>query len=97
MPVGVTAFLQGPVVEGAVIPQHLAQRLLLADGGPHEELVRTNHPPTPSCQFPSISLNTWCMSPRWEPNPDIRTGRHVTYHLHAHLVFVTKYRQGCLR
>ncbi|MFG2854720.1 IS200/IS605 family transposase [Streptomyces mirabilis] len=34
------------------------------------------------------------MSPRWEPNPDIRTGRHVTYNLHAHLVFVTKYRRG---
>ncbi|MCX4537860.1 IS200/IS605 family transposase [Streptomyces sp. NBC_00841] len=33
------------------------------------------------------------MSPRWKPNPDIRTGRHVTYTLHAHLVFVTKYRR----
>ncbi|MFD4413102.1 MULTISPECIES: IS200/IS605 family transposase [unclassified Streptomyces] len=33
------------------------------------------------------------MSPRWEPNPDIRTGRHVAHHLHAHLVFVTKYRR----
>ncbi|WP_327241224.1 IS200/IS605 family transposase [Streptomyces sp. NBC_01320] len=34
------------------------------------------------------------MSPRWEPNPDIRTGRHVASHLHAHLVFVTRYRRG---
>uniref|UniRef100_A0AAU2V283 IS200/IS605 family transposase n=1 Tax=Streptomyces sp. NBC_00003 TaxID=2903608 RepID=A0AAU2V283_9ACTN len=34
------------------------------------------------------------MSPRWKPNPDIRTGRHVAYNLHAHLVFVTKYRHG---
>ncbi|WP_067135126.1 IS200/IS605 family transposase [Microtetraspora malaysiensis] len=34
------------------------------------------------------------MSPRWEPNPDVRTGRHVVDHLHAHLVFVTKYRRG---
>ncbi|WP_327590538.1 IS200/IS605 family transposase [Nonomuraea sp. NBC_00507] len=34
------------------------------------------------------------MSPRWNPNPDVRTGRHVVYHLHAHLVFVTKYRRG---
>jgi putative transposase len=34
------------------------------------------------------------MSPRWEPNLDIRRGRHVTYDLHAHLVFVTKYRRG---
>ncbi|MFE7748062.1 IS200/IS605 family transposase [Streptomyces sp. NPDC057428] len=34
------------------------------------------------------------MSPRREPNPDIRNGRHVTYNLHAHLVFVTKYRRG---
>ncbi|WP_328501589.1 IS200/IS605 family transposase [Streptomyces sp. NBC_00457] len=33
------------------------------------------------------------MSPRWEPNPDVRTGRHVTYSLHAHLVFVTKHRR----
>jgi putative transposase len=34
------------------------------------------------------------MSPRWEPNHDVRTGRHVVYNLHAHLVFVTKYRRG---
>ncbi|MFF5212868.1 IS200/IS605 family transposase [Streptosporangium sp. NPDC000396] len=34
------------------------------------------------------------MSPRWKPNPEVRTGRHVVYHLHAHLVFVTKYRRG---
>ncbi|MFJ3975578.1 IS200/IS605 family transposase [Streptomyces sp. NPDC090021] len=34
------------------------------------------------------------MSPRWEPDADIRRGRHVTLHLHAHLVFVTKYRKG---
>jgi putative transposase len=34
------------------------------------------------------------MSPRWEPDPDIRRGRSVVYNLHAHLVFVTKYRRG---
>lgn len=34
------------------------------------------------------------MSPRWEPNQDVRTGRHVVYNLHVHLVFVTKYRRG---
>ena len=34
------------------------------------------------------------MSPRWEPDPDIRRGRHVICNLHAHLVFVTKYRRG---
>ncbi|WP_079048271.1 IS200/IS605 family transposase [Streptomyces hirsutus] len=34
------------------------------------------------------------MSPRWEPNPDIRTGRSVIHMLHAHLVFVPKYRRG---
>ncbi|MEV4379295.1 IS200/IS605 family transposase [Streptosporangium sp. NPDC049644] len=34
------------------------------------------------------------MSPRWNPNPDVRSGRHVVHHLHAHLVFVTKYRRG---
>ncbi|MFF9062605.1 IS200/IS605 family transposase [Streptomyces sp. NPDC014882] len=34
------------------------------------------------------------MSPRWASDPDIRKGRHVSYHLHAHLVFVTKYRRG---
>ncbi|MFD3537562.1 IS200/IS605 family transposase [Streptomyces sp. NPDC058661] len=33
------------------------------------------------------------MSPRWEPNPDIRTGRHVASTLHAHVVCVTKYRR----
>ena len=34
------------------------------------------------------------MSPRWEPNPDIRRGRSVVYTLHAHLVFTPKYRRG---
>lgn len=34
------------------------------------------------------------MSPRWEPNPDLRRGRSVIYNLHVHLVFVTKYRRG---
>ncbi|MGP4013018.1 IS200/IS605 family transposase [Streptomyces sp. 4N124] len=34
------------------------------------------------------------MSPRWEAEPDIRRSAHVVYHLHAHLVFVTKYRRG---
>ncbi|MEV6156347.1 IS200/IS605 family transposase [Nonomuraea sp. NPDC052129] len=34
------------------------------------------------------------MSPRWNPNPDVRRGRHVVHTLHAHLVFVTKYRRG---
>ncbi|MGP3981444.1 IS200/IS605 family transposase [Streptomyces sp. KR80] len=34
------------------------------------------------------------MSPRWNPNPDVRTGRLVVHNLHAHLVFVTKYRRG---
>ena len=33
------------------------------------------------------------MSPRWEPDPDIRRGNHVVYNLHAHLVFVTRYRR----
>ncbi|MFF3672041.1 IS200/IS605 family transposase [Microtetraspora malaysiensis] len=34
------------------------------------------------------------MSPRWKANPDVRTGCHVIYNLHAHLVFVTRYRRG---
>ncbi|WP_406368763.1 IS200/IS605 family transposase [Streptomyces sp. NBC_00647] len=34
------------------------------------------------------------MSPRWEPNPDIRRGRSVVYTLHAHLVFTPKCRRG---
>ncbi|WP_083934323.1 IS200/IS605 family transposase [Nocardiopsis baichengensis] len=33
------------------------------------------------------------MSPRWEQSPDVRRGAHVAYNLHAHLVFVTKYRR----
>lgn len=33
------------------------------------------------------------MSPRWAPDPDIRKGRSVVYNLHAHLVFVPKYRR----
>jgi len=36
------------------------------------------------------------MSPRWEPNPDVRTGRYVVSNLHVHLVFVTKRRNGAL-
>ncbi|MFF4738673.1 IS200/IS605 family transposase [Streptomyces sp. NPDC001262] len=27
-------------------------------------------------------------------NPEVRRGRHVVYNLHAHLVFVTKYRRN---
>ncbi|MFD7609275.1 IS200/IS605 family transposase, partial [Streptomyces mirabilis] len=34
------------------------------------------------------------MSPRWEPNPNIRKGRRVVYSLRAHLVFTPKYRRG---
>ncbi|MFV5997073.1 IS200/IS605 family transposase [Streptomyces sp. NPDC056231] len=33
------------------------------------------------------------MSRHWEQNSDIHTNRHVACHLHAHLVFVTKYRR----
>ncbi|MFJ9711633.1 IS200/IS605 family transposase [Streptomyces sp. NPDC101234] len=33
------------------------------------------------------------MSPRWEPDPDIRWGNHVVFNLHAHLVFITKCRR----
>jgi putative transposase len=36
------------------------------------------------------------MSPRWNPNPDVRRGRHVVYNLHVHLVFVTKYRRNAM-
>ncbi|WP_330460808.1 transposase [Streptomyces sp. NBC_00820] len=36
------------------------------------------------------------MSPRRNPDPDVRTGRHVVYNLHAHLVFATKYRRKAL-
>ncbi|MBR7674585.1 IS200/IS605 family transposase [Streptomyces daliensis] len=32
------------------------------------------------------------MSPRWEPDPGVRRGRHVVHRLHAHLVFVTRHR-----
>src|ERR1035437_4259326 len=34
------------------------------------------------------------MSPRWEPDPNIRRGRSVVHNLHVHLVCVTKYRRG---
>ncbi|MFF2929237.1 IS200/IS605 family transposase [Streptomyces mirabilis] len=34
------------------------------------------------------------MSPRWNPNPGARTGRHVLHSLHVHLVFVTRYRRN---
>ena len=36
------------------------------------------------------------MSPRWEPDPNLRRGRSVVFNLHVHLVFVTKYRRGAL-
>ena len=31
------------------------------------------------------------MSPRWEPDPNVRRGRSVMSNLHAHLVFTPKY------
>ncbi|MGW0593193.1 IS200/IS605 family transposase [Streptosporangium sp. NPDC002607] len=34
------------------------------------------------------------MSPRWEPNPDIRRGRSVVCALHVHLVFIPRSRRG---
>lgn len=34
------------------------------------------------------------MSPRWEPDPNIRRGRSVVHNLHVHLVFTAKYRRG---
>jgi putative transposase len=34
------------------------------------------------------------MSPRWEPDPNIRRGRSVVHNLHVHLVFTTKFRRG---
>ncbi|MBP0457234.1 IS200/IS605 family transposase [Streptomyces montanisoli] len=36
------------------------------------------------------------MSPRWTPNPGVRTGRHVVHNLHIHLVFITKYRRNAI-
>ncbi|MEV0689504.1 transposase [Streptomyces sp. NPDC050388] len=33
------------------------------------------------------------MSPRWDSDPDVRTGRHVVHNLHVHLVFTTKHRR----
>ncbi|MBN3929600.1 IS200/IS605 family transposase [Streptomyces verrucosisporus] len=36
------------------------------------------------------------MSPRWEPDPNLRRGRSVVFDLHVRLVFVTKYRRGVL-
>lgn len=36
------------------------------------------------------------MTPRWEPDDNIRRGRTVVWNIHAHLVFVTKYRREVL-
>jgi hypothetical protein len=36
------------------------------------------------------------MSPRWNPNPDVRTGRHAVNNLHVHVVFVTKYQRNAI-
>ncbi|MEU4085057.1 IS200/IS605 family transposase [Streptomyces aureus] len=36
------------------------------------------------------------MSPRWNPNPHVRSGRHVVHSLHVHLVFVTKHRREAM-
>ena len=36
------------------------------------------------------------MTPRWEADSRIRRGRTVVWNIHAHLVFVTKYRRGAL-
>ena len=34
------------------------------------------------------------MSPRWEPDPDVRRGRSVVDNLHVHLVFTPRYRRS---
>ena len=34
------------------------------------------------------------MTPRWQPDPNIRRGRSVVWNIHVHLVFVTKYRKA---
>src|SRR5690606_21290412 len=57
-------------------------------GGPHA--------PASASPSPHPDRIVWFISPRWKPNPDVRTGRHVVHHLHAHLVFVTKYRREAL-
>ncbi|WP_399072908.1 transposase [Streptomyces stackebrandtii] len=36
----------------------------------------------------------WLASPRWNPHPDVRIGRHVVYGLHVHLTFFTRYRRN---
>lgn len=36
------------------------------------------------------------MSPRWQPDPNVRRDRSVVWNLHVHLIFVTKYRRGVL-
>ena len=33
------------------------------------------------------------LSPRWQPDPDVRRGRTVVYNVHAHVVFTPKYRR----
>jgi putative transposase len=38
----------------------------------------------------------WSKERQVQTNTDIRRGRHVVYSLHAHLVFVTKYRRNAL-
>ncbi|WP_413797884.1 ABC transporter permease [Streptomyces iranensis] len=51
VPVGIAAFLQGSVVQRAVIPQHLAQRDRLTGRRAQQELIRTQQnaarPPSP--------------------------------------------------
>lgn len=42
----------------------------------------------------AVALGLW--SGRMSENTEIRKGRHVVYALHAHLVFVTKYRRDAL-
>ncbi len=72
VPVGVAAFLQGSVVQRAVIPQHLAQRDRLTDRRAQQKLIRTQqNAARPLTRFPRSkqiwSLYRPSLTTQWTP------------------------------
>ena len=84
VPPPIPALFQREVVDEAADARELAEQSFLFSGRAKLEAIAAGeHPETLQVGLRSR-------------NVEIRRGRHVVYDLHAHLVFVTKYRRDVL-
>ena len=83
-----TALLQAEIVDQAANARELLEQETLFNA--RSQLVLE----TAKDHIANIALGLRICN--MSENADIRRGRHVVYALHAHLVFVTKYRRGAL-